>query len=349
MVHRFGRCEDLLLAAGLGVAAGDDHAVVVELVFVDAEPLGVLGAQSCHHGDNVFDHVLAEDGNLLLVVAEAAHAVIAQLDKVLIAHLFGHPVAHMHHPVEDVVQLRLVGLQTPAQDLKALPAGVPVRVLGVFHQHCAGERFAAELKFHAGHQLGVLADKLVLLNHLLHDLLAHGFAADFHGAEQNRGEGLFKLGAERRVEQRALVFHDVIAHLGADFVVIIVFRHIEFICCVDGIAHVGQGGVGVILEVGLQIILSRGEDLLNAVRAADAGDHVLHHSLDLFERYASVGKLGNFHAFPPSFRSRAKAQSGMIDCRCHAGSSIMLLYLFYHVTSKGSRAARGMLYFSPEA
>ena len=287
--------------------------------------------------------------HLLLVVAEAAHAIVAEFDEILVAHLLGHAVAHLDHAVKDVVQLRLVRLKAAAEHLIALPARLAVGVLGVFHQHCAGERFAAELKFHASHQLGVLADKLVLLHHLLHDLLAHGFAADFHGAEQNRGEGLFKLGAERRVEQRALVFHDVIAHLGADFVVIIVFRHIEFICCVDGIAHVGQGGVGVILEVGLQIILSRGEDLLNAVRAADAGDHVLHHSLDLFERYASVGKLGNFHAFPPSFRSRAKAQSGMIDCRCHAGISIMLLYLFYHVTSKGSRAARGMLYFLPEA
>ena len=317
MVHLLRRGKDLLLAEGLGVAAGHDDAVVIELVVLDAQALCVLAAQSCHHGHDVLQDICPEVGHLLLVVAETAHPVVAQLHEVLVAHLFGHPVPHMDHPVKNVVQLRLVRFQTPAQDLVALLAGLAVRVLGVLHQHGPGQLLALPLKLHGGHQVGILPHQLVLLHHVLNDLVGHGLAGNFHG--QHRGEGLFQLRAEGGIQQSRGIVHAVIGDDRADLVIIFVLRHIKGVHGVDGVAHAGKAGVGGKFQLALEVVLPGGEDLLHAFCAADAADHILHHGLHFFQRYPPIGQLGNFHgnALPfslfavllPSLYTRASANA----------------------------------------
>ena len=301
MVHLLRRGEDLLLAARRGIAAGDDHAVVVEVIVLDAEALCVFGAQARHDRHDVAQDVLAEGLHLLLVVAEAAHAVVAQLDEVDVAHLFGDTVAHLHEQVEDLVQLRLVRLQPAAEHLVALFARGAVGVLGVLHQRGAGHRLAAEAKFHAAHQVGIAAHELVFLHHVLDHGLGHGLALHLHGPEQHRGERLLELCAEGGIEQCGGIGDRIVVDLRADLVVVFIFGHIKLVHGVDGVAHAGEAGVGRKLQQLLQIVLAGVQDLVHALRVPDAGQHILHHGGDLFDRYAAVGQLGYFHDSRPFF------------------------------------------------
>ena len=299
VVHLLRRGEDLRLAAWLRVAAGDDDAVVVEVVVLNAEALGVLGAQAGHRRYDVAQDVFAEGLDHLPVVAEALHAVVAQLDEVFAAHFSGDAVAHLDEPVEDLVQLRLVRLQAAAERLVALFARRAVRVLGVFHQRGAGHGLAAEAELHAAHQIGIASHELVFLHHVPDDGLGHGLAPHLHRAQQHRRECLLQLGAEGGIQQRGGVADVVVVDLGPDLVVVSVLGRVEFIHGVEGIARGGETGVGAVFQGELQVILAGGEDLPDAFGLPDAGDHVLHHGGHFLQRYAAVGQFGHFHGGLP--------------------------------------------------
>ena len=303
VVHLFGRGEDVFLAAyGAGIPAGDDHVVVIELVIRNAQALCVLRAESCHHGHHVTQYVLPEGLYAVLIVAETAHAVVAQLDKVPVAHLFGHAVPDMDHAVVDIVQLGLVLLQTPAKDLIALPAGGSVVALAVLHQHGPGQLFAAEFKLHAGHQLGILTDQTVFLHHVGHDIPGHGLALDLHALKQHRGQGLFQLRTEGGVQQRGGVVHGVVVYGGANLVVVVVLSHVKLVGGVDGVAHIGKRVGSVVFAVELEIIFSGFQNFLRAFGVFDAGNNILHYGGNLFKRYPLVGQFGNFHMLQRPFR-----------------------------------------------
>ena len=288
MVHLFRRLEDLLFAKRFRVTAGDDHAIVIELVIGDPETLRVLGAQTGDHGHHVVQDVLAEDTHLLLVVAEAPHPVIAELDIVFIAHFLRHAVTHVHHAVVDAVELRLMLLQPASKHLVALAAGVAVVVLGVFHQQRTRHGLAAEGELQPAHQVGILVNQLVLLHHVLNDLRRHGFAVHFQRPEQHRRELFLQFGAEGGIEQRSGKLYVVVLNDGADLIVVIVLGLIELIHRVDGIAHVGERRVCLEFDHEREIILVRGHDLVGVLRVFDAGDHILHHGCYFFQGHSGI-------------------------------------------------------------
>ena len=311
VVHLARRGKDRGLAArGDGIAAGDDDVVIIELVVVDAEALGVFGAQTGYDGDDVHQHVLAEGLDLVLIVVDAPHAVVAQLDIVLVAHFLGHAVADVNHAVVDVVQLCAVLLEHLAEDFVCLATGLTVVALGVLHQHRARQSLAVELELKRSHELGVLADELVLLDQIVDYLRGHALAADLKVLEQHGGQALLQLVAERGIEQRGGVLNHVVLGLRADLVVIILLRDVELVDGIYRIAHVGERrGGSVIAEelpaepfvegrqelLRIEIILAGGENFVHALCVAGAGEHVVHDDLDLFNSYALIGKLGNLH------------------------------------------------------
>ena len=108
VVHFLRRGKERLLAAGRRVAAGGKDLVVVEAERVDAEALGVFQPQPRHDRHDVAHDVLAERLHGLHIVAHALHAAVAELDEVFIAHFPGHPVAHVHEAVKNVIELLTV-------------------------------------------------------------------------------------------------------------------------------------------------------------------------------------------------------------------------------------------------
>ena len=251
VIHLPGGGKDPVPGAGGRVPAGNDDFIVIELIVADAQPLRIFKAQPGHQGHDVVLHVLPESGHLLLVVAEPAHAVIAQLHEVFIAHFPGHAVPHPDHLVINPVKPGAVGLKGAAQNLHGLPAQGPVAALEMLHQHGPGQLLPAEFKLHARHEPGILADKPVLLHHIRDDALRHGPALHIHGQKQHRRQRRFQRRPEGRVQQGGGVLGVVIAYGGADLVVIIVFSQIKAVGGVDGIAHIGQAAGGVKLQAEL--------------------------------------------------------------------------------------------------
>ena len=70
-----------------------------------------------------------------------------------------------------------------------------------------------------------------------------------------------------------------------------VFRDIELICRIDGIAHIGKGRVALILQHQLQVIFSGIQNLLYRLRIPNAGQNVAHNILYLVQRDAAIGQL----------------------------------------------------------
>ena len=238
VVHLLRSGEEFVLAAGRRVAAGGEKFIVVEPECVDAETLRVFQPQPGHDRHDVAHDVLAEGLHGLRVVAHALHAAVAKLDEVFIAHLFGHPVAHVHEPVKKIVQLRAVRFQRRAERFVAFPARGAVGAAGVFHQHRARQLFAPEGEEHARHELGVFADELVFLDHVVDDLRRHAPPLQLHAAQQDRRERRFEFFPERAVEHGGGVLQREIFDLRADLVIVVLFRQIKRVHGVDRVAHV---------------------------------------------------------------------------------------------------------------
>ena len=240
IVHLLRRRKQVVLAAGRRVAAGGEKFVVVEPERVDAEALGVFQPQAGHDRHDVAHDVLAEGLHGLRVVAHALHAAVAELDEVLIAHLFGHAVAHVHEPVKNIVQLRAVRFQRRAERLVAFPARGAVGAAGVFHQHRPRQLLAPEGEEHARHELGVFAHELVLLDHVVDDLRRHAPPLQLHAAQQDRRERRLEFFPERAVEHRGGILQCKVFHLRTDFVIVVFFGQIKRVHGVDRVAHIRQ-------------------------------------------------------------------------------------------------------------
>ena len=295
VIHLPGRGKDLPFAEGLRISARQENSVVVEHVVLHSEPFCIFRAQAGHHRNHIPQDVFPEDADLLLVVAEPAHPVIPQLDEVAVSHLFRHAVTDMDHTVINLVQLFLMRREPFSENLIAFPPGFPVLTFGILHQQRAGHGLAAEGKLHPAHEVGVFPNQLVLLDHIPDDLRRHGLAFHFHRPEQDGRKLLLQLPAEGGIQQRGGILDGKVLHRGADLVVILILGDIEFIHGVDGIAHVSQRRVGLILQHELLLILAGGQDFICRACIFDPGDHVLHDGGNFFDGDSAIGQFGYFH------------------------------------------------------
>ena len=188
-------------------------------------------------------------------------------------------------------------LERAAEHLVGLTARGAVIALEKAGEHGARHLLAAEFELHAGHELGILADELVLLDHVWDDLLAHRLAGDLQRAEEHRRELFLQLRTEGRIEHGGGERDHIVVELRPDLVVIILFGDVELVDRVDRIAHVGEASRGHEIPQHRQIFLARGEDLVGAPGLLDAADHILHHGRSLLDRDALVGQGGYFHGF----------------------------------------------------
>ena len=316
VVHLLRSGEERFLAAGRRVAAGGEKFVVIEPERVDAETLRVFQPQPGHDRHDVAHDVLAEGLHGLRVVAHALHAAVAELDEVLIAHLFGHPVAHVHEPVKNIVQLRAVRFQRCAEGLVTFPACGAVGAAGVFHEHRPRQLLAPEGEEHARHELGIFAHDLVLLDHVVDNLRRHAPPLQLHAAQQDRRERRLERFPERAVEHGGGVLQCEIFDLRADLVVIVLLGQIKRVHGVDRVAHVRQRLRRGVLRREREIFRPRGENFLNALRCLYALDHALQPFGHFLARHAPVGEFGYFHAC--SFPSSAASGSVRSVCRAKA-------------------------------
>ena len=304
VIHLSGRPEDLLLAAlGLGVAAGDDHAIVVEAIGIDAQIPGIFQPQTGNRGHDGLQDIAAEDLYLRLAVAHPVHPVIAQLHEVPVAHLFGHPIPDLDHAVIDIVQLLRVPVHLRAKDLIGLPPGLPVVVLEIFCQRRPGKLFAPELKLQRRHIFGIFTDQLIFLDHVLHDHGRHGLGGHLKIAEIHRRQRLLQLRPEGGGQKCIAVFRVQAAHLGTDLVQIFLFLRIIFVRRVAAVADIAKVHRRAVPDPQGQIPLPQGQDLLCAFCRPDAVDNGAHLAAELLQRDMLIRHLLNFHRSAPPFHA----------------------------------------------
>ena len=208
----------------------------------------------------------------------------------------------MHEPVKDAVELLAVRGQRRAERLIACSARGAVGTAGVFHQHRARQLFAPEGEEHARHELGIFAHKLVLLDHVVHDLRRHAPPLQLHAAQQDRRERLLELCPKWAVEHGRGILQIQVFDLRANLVVVVLLGQIKRVDGVDRVAHIRQRLRRIVLCFEREIFRARFEDLLDVPCAAHALDHVPESGGHLLARYAPVGEFGYFHAcsFPRS-------------------------------------------------
>ena len=219
----------------------------------------------------------------------------------------------MDHAVIDAVQLLLVFGEAFSENLIAFPSRFPLLALGILHQQSAGHGLAAEGKFHPAHEVGVLPNQFVLLNHVFDDLRGHGLALHLHCPEQDGREFLFQLGAEGGVQERGGILNREVLHRGADLIIIFVLRDIKFVHRVDGIAHIGQRRAGLILQHEFLFLLTGGQNLIGGGGVSDSGNYVLHDGADFFDGDSAIRQFGYFHhvflSRKPDFPFRNRSQT----------------------------------------
>ena len=242
--------EDVVRRAlGLRVAAAELEGVVGVVHRVGlAEALGLAAVDGVGQGDDVLDNGLAEGLDVLLRVAVALHAVVAEGNVVAVAELLSHRVAQVHQLVIDGVQLVRVGHVPGAL---GLPGGEALGVVtGLLEGGHLGERVhaAVELYLGGGEELGVLGAERILLLQLGHDLGGEGAHVYLLVEEDDGAVLLRELGPPAGGDEAAVPAVDVLLQLGQGGIGVFHLGVVELVGGVDVVADVGDGEHGV--EVG---------------------------------------------------------------------------------------------------
>ena len=246
-------------AAGLRVAAAEAKGVIGKGHGIGlAKASGLCLIDGGRDGHDVFDNGGAELLHVLLRVAVAAHAVIAQLGIAVVAQLAAHRVAQLHELVIDLVQLRLVRLVPAALGLPRSQTPRVVRVVFKRGQLRDGVGAAFELDLCAGDQLLIVLHELVFLLQLLDNGGRERLAGDLGVEEHQIAVFRCEFLAERAFQHGSRPRVVIGAKLRPCFVPELLFGVIELVAGVDGVADARERGKRI--DVHRQLLL--GEERL---------------------------------------------------------------------------------------
>ena len=239
VVKRLAGVQRVLRSAGRLCFAGAEHHGVVgkahgirlaeSFRFVAENPVGQryqIGA-----------HGFAELFYVVLVIAVAAHAVVAQRDIAAVAELFAHRIAQMYELVIQFVKLRLVVFVPLAF---SLPRGKASFVVGILFERTDlrdGIALALKRNLRARQQLFIRLHQIVFLLQLRDDFRRKRLELDLGVEEHHAAVFPFEVRAKRTFEQRLCPFLLILLHLGQNGVEEIRLRFIKRVARVDRVAH----------------------------------------------------------------------------------------------------------------
>ena len=183
---------------------------------------------------------LAELLDIVLVVGDAVHPVVAELEVVLVAELFAHLIAELYKLVIIFVELFLVLLVPGALGLPGGEAHGVVRVALLRGHAGEGHGLAHEGDLGGGEKLLVGHREVVLLLHLPDDLRREGLEVHLRRLEDNRPELRLEFRTEFRVYERDREFVELLLESRAGLVPVGRLRVVEFVPGVDRVADGGN-------------------------------------------------------------------------------------------------------------
>ena len=215
LIHSAACGEDLLRRALWGrVAVREAELVVVNVQAVDADALALGLLDLRNDGDKIVCDLVAEGRQLLLSIAVAAEAVIAELNEVRIAKHAALRIAVVDELVIDLVQLRAVCIKDLALGLVSGAAYGTVGADLVLAEHRHGHGLAVKFHGHVGIELLIAGRQAVFLLHKLHKLRLEAAAADLELQEQQAAVVGLQLRAELRVQHGLVQTLEIDAQLG---------------------------------------------------------------------------------------------------------------------------------------
>ena len=279
-------------AAGLRVAAAEGEGVVRIAHRIGlAEALGLAAEDLVGEGDYVLDDGGAEALHVLLAVAVAAHAVVAERDVVLVPELFAHRVAQLDELVVYRIELIRV-LHVPlALGLPGGGAALVVRVLLEAGElaHRVGLALKGDLS--AGDELGVLGGERVLALQLGDDLRGEGAQRDLRVQEHQAVVFALEIRAEGRFEQREVPLVGVLLQLGQRPVGELDLLVVELVGGVYVVADVGDGEHGLRVGGAALHLEKYGVRLLEAPGRRQAPGGVIEELFQRLDIRAFIGHL----------------------------------------------------------
>ncbi len=306
-VHLPPGLQDLLgRAQGRGIAflKVDGRVDAAKLLQAQALPPAVM--ELLRKGDEVLLHLLPESLHLLPPVAVAAHAVVPQLQVIVVPQCPGLGGAVLHQLVVNLVQSLGVGGEEFALGLPGGGAHAPVLVHGVGAQQGQVQFLPVKGDLGARNQLAVFGGEIVLLLHQGNQPLVHGLLGDLHVLEGHGADLLHQLVPVRGGVELLLILQGQIVVDGGFLIVVIMLRAVEFVRGVRVVADVGDGHLGAHpVRQGIVLLMHR-ELLLAVLRAVEGlhqGPHLLLHLLKV---HALIWHILEFHSvsspFPVIFR-----------------------------------------------
>ncbi len=222
-----------------------------------AQPLRLLAVDLLRHRHEVLPHGGAELLHVVLGVAVALHAVVAQGGVALVAQLSAHGVTQVHQLVVQGVQLLRVlhgplGVRFPRrQTALVVQIGLHRLQLG------QGIGFSLEGYLRRGDELLIRLDQVVLLLHLRDDLRGEALAVDLRVEEHQlavlRGEVLAERGSQHRRLPRLLVLLQLRPEGIPEFLLAVV----KGVAGVDRVTNGSQRGLGL-RRAGQRLLLQKG-------------------------------------------------------------------------------------------
>ena len=281
---------------GAGVAGAELQRQIREAQGIGlAQTLRLLAADLVRHRHQILLHGGAELLHVLLGVAVAVHAVVAQRGIALVAHLLAHGITQMHQLVVQFIQLRRV-LHGP------LGVGLPRRqtagVIGVAlegRQLGQGVGLALKGDLGGGQQFLVLLGQVVLLLHLRDDLRLKALPGDLGVQEHQVAVLRGKVLAERGVQHGSLPRLLILLQLRAEGVPELLLSVVEGVAGVDGVADGSQRGLRL-HGAGRRLLLQKDlPRLLVGSRVLQPLRQLAHLLLQRLRIRTGIGHLGKLH------------------------------------------------------
>ena len=196
-------------------------------------------------GHQILFYLVTEIFHIFFAVAVTIHAVIAQLNVVIIAQhmrLFG---SVFHHLIVNFINLVCYGLEKFTDSLPCFPANFAVGTGLEFLHHGQVISFSFKRNLGTGNNLIITADQGIFLLHQRNQLFIKSFQHNFHIFESNLTDFAFHIVSVRGCKQNLGVFIFIILKNRHHFIVKMLFFFVKFIGCVNIMANAGNGAVGV--------------------------------------------------------------------------------------------------------
>ena len=243
-------------------------------------------------------HLIAEQTDLLRAVANAVHAVVAQLHVAVQAQQLRLTIAVVHQLPVERLQLPALFLPGGRHRQGGAPAGFPILGLGPGGHQVALDRPPLPLHRGVGGEVIVPAEQRVLLRRQGNEAAVGAPQALLHHGQGQTARIFFQLPAEGRGHDPRVKLAGQVGDPGADLVVVGLLRRVERVVYVHVVADVAElHGRAVRVE------LVAPPQHIHACRCVRRGLKVLYQlpipPLHLLKSDAAVGHILKVHGALP--------------------------------------------------